>query len=584
MKLRLLLAAALLLSCLSAQAAAPIVALRPSLSRLGQTEAFAASSSIQIYAAKGETTACQVAVKAPAGGLTNLSVSVGGGIPSSVWVERYVQVAHGSWVGGQNRPLGPGWYADALQAGAWASLAAGVNCPFWVDVKIPAGQAAGDYSLPVTVTSDQGSATATINLRVWNFSLPVKPALRSCFRYDSMSKKLQPTRLLVEHRLQPRLVNPAHEASLLPLGFKMTHLGFWGCDDNSSPWAAPPTAAQVTAAKALHNPAVELYDYPADEISDSATHVTNLKKWAAVFHPKSVKMLVTMRPSAKLFNDGTGRSVVDIWVVLPKMYDDSKSLVAQALAKGDEVWSYNCNQQDDYSPKWLLDYAPINYRIQPGFINFSLGLTGILYWQCDYWSSDPWNNGEKWAGYPGEGMLVYPTKAGLPVATGADGVAPSMRLKWLRDGATDYDYLVLLAAQNPTLAKSIANRIGLNWTTWTRDPVALEAARIEMGAALSGGAPPPPPPPPPPPTDTLTVTAAVSPQAVKLQAAATDSLGHALTYAWSDGGVGGTFTGGTSSTPTYQPTPGAKTITISVTVTCSGGKTASAQIVLSVPG
>ena len=51
-----------------------------------------------------------------------------------------------------------------------------------------------------------------------------------------------------------------------------------------------------------------------------------------------------------------------------------------ALAKGDEVWSYNTEVQDPYSPKWEIDFAPINFRIQPGFINQSLHLTGLLYW------------------------------------------------------------------------------------------------------------------------------------------------------------------------------------------------------------
>ena len=38
----------------------------------------------------------------------------------------------------------------------------------------------------------------------------------------------------------------------------------------------------------------------------------------------------------------------------------------QALAKGDAVWSYNTLVQDAYSPKWEIDFDPINFRIQPG--------------------------------------------------------------------------------------------------------------------------------------------------------------------------------------------------------------------------
>src|SRR5690606_26710671 len=127
------------------------------------------------------------------------------------------------------------------------------------------------------------------------------------------------------------------------------------------------------------------------------------------------------------FDDGSGsgRSAVDTWVVLPKQYDANPGLVNQALQKGDEVWSYNALMQDQYSPKWQVDYAPINFRIQPGFINQSLGLSGLLYWKIDEWPADPWNNVQNMNiggyGYRGEGMLVYP---GAQV--GIAGVAPSM--------------------------------------------------------------------------------------------------------------------------------------------------------------
>ena len=72
------------------------------------------------------------------------------------------------------------------------------------------------------------------------------------------------------------------------------------------------------------------------------------------------------------------------------------------------------------------------------------------YWKVDRWNPDPWddvNNTGAFApghNYPGEGMLVYPgPDAGLV------GAAPSMRLKWLRDGVDDYDYVQLLRRTRP---------------------------------------------------------------------------------------------------------------------------------------
>ena len=194
-----------------------------------------------------------------------------------------------------------------------------------------------------------------------------------------------------------------------------------------------------------------------------------------------------MSPTPALYDDGsgTGRSAVDIWVLLPLMYDNSKNRVNEVLKKGDTVWSYNTLVQDAYSPKWLIDFDPVNFRIQPGFISQSLNLSGLLYWRIDKWPSDPWNDVNNAgtyssANYPGEGMLVYP---GQPV--GVDGVVASMRLKWLRDGVEDYEYVQLLKDLGKAdLAMQIARSVGPDWTNWTRDPNAIEAARQKLGEAI----------------------------------------------------------------------------------------------------
>jgi hypothetical protein len=77
-------------------------------------------------------------------------------------------------------------------------------------------------------------------------------------------------------------------------------------------------------------------------------------------------------------------------------------------------------------------------------------------------------------------MLVYP---GQPV--GVKGVVASMRLKWLRDGIEDYDYVQILKELGKTdLAMQIARSVGADWNNWTRDPSAIEAARQKLGEAI----------------------------------------------------------------------------------------------------
>jgi hypothetical protein len=182
---------------------------------------------------------------------------------------------------------------------------------------------------------------------------------------------------------------------------------------------------------------------------------------------------------------GSGRSAVDIWVVLPKLFEVTAPQIKEAIEKGDEVWSYNALAQDSYSPKWLINYAPINPRIQAGFLSQSLQLTGLMYWRIDRWSEDPWNDVNNVgdfssANFPGEGLLVYP---GADI--GLRGVAPSIRLKQLRDGVEDFEYVeILKRLGKKDLAFDAARGIAPNWRNWSHEPAALEATRRRLGQQI----------------------------------------------------------------------------------------------------
>ena len=251
--------------------------------------------------------------------------------------------------------------------------------------------------------------------------------------------------------------------------------------------SAAPSTSQLMATAASQKPGLYLYNYTADEIGNCTNLLQTIQQWGYNLHQAGIDNLITMKPIPQLYDDGSGsgRSAVDIWTLLPVMYDAAVSNVQYVLAKGDKAWSYNALVQDAYSPKWEIDFSPVNFRIQPGFISQSLGLSGLLYWRVDYWSSDPWNQVNN-AGYfssdnyPGEGMLVYPGST-----VGIQGVAPSMRLKWLRDGVEDYEYVELLKQQGYGVwALQVAADVGPDWANWAHDPTALESARIQLGQQL----------------------------------------------------------------------------------------------------
>jgi hypothetical protein len=497
---------------LPAAQANPLVWTAPSLHRVGMSEAPGSSAAVRLAAARGEYESFQIVASGASAGLSNVSVVVSdlrgpGGqiIPHTnftLYREKYMHVSSPSpnWKG-SNQPMAPGWYPDALipftdpdtgkpLSGARITavpfdVKTGANQPIWVDLFVPRSAEPGEYSGTYTVTSNQGNFTGSVSLKVWNFTLPSAPTLKSAFLFFQASS-LAAERELLRNKVSPLSTNPADQPLLMKEnGLSTTQTGpFSGADIGHCSMSSAPSVNQFKALAAAQQPGLMLYDYSADEIGHCSNLYPTIRQWASNMHQAGIKNLISMSPTSALYDDGsgTGRSAVDIWVLLPVMYDRSKSQVNEVLKKGDNVWSYNTLVQDAYSPKWEIDFDPVNFRIQPGFISQSLNLSGMLYWRVDKWPADAWenvNNAGTYASanYPGEGMLVYP---GGPV--GVKGVVASMRLKWLRDGVEDYDYVQILKELGKTdLAMQISRSVGPDWTNWTRDPNQIEAARQKLG-------------------------------------------------------------------------------------------------------
>jgi hypothetical protein len=496
--------------------AQPLVWVTPSLARTGPADPAGTGATAQIYAGRGEVQSFQVVIQAPYGGLNNVNFSVsnlagpgGAVIPYTAFTlyrEQYVYVNQGSvnWEG-TNQPLGAGWYADGLipfndpstgvpiQGAALEAVPFNLtwtnNQPIWVDLTVPRNATAGTYYGNYSVTSNQGNFTGTIALTVWNFTLPLQPTLKTAFSFWTADSTAAEEELL-RNKISPPSTTAGTQLSLMnTYGLGSANIPYGSGAKFGSCAALPaPTAAQFEAQAALEQPGLYLYGYTFDEITLCPGLFPLLQQWAYNMHQAGIRNLVTIAPNPLLYDDGsgTGRSAVDIWTMLPLEYQSDLSQIPVVLAKGDSIWSYNTLVQDSYSPKWQIDFAPINFRIQPGFISQSLGFTGLLYWRVDYWSSSPWtwvNNTGAFStnNYPGEGMLVYP---GAQV--GIAGVAPSMRLKWLRDGIQDYEYIAMLKnAGAGTWALGLAASMGPDWINWTRDVNALANVRQQLGQQLS---------------------------------------------------------------------------------------------------
>jgi Domain of unknown function (DUF4091) len=486
----------------------------PSLDRVGRTDSPKSASLVQLNAAKGEYESFQIIVSAPTDGLKNVNITVsdligvkGQVIPSkniTLYREHYVNVRKPSPQGkGTNQPLGSGWYADGLipfidpftlkppikgsLKAVPFNVAGKQNQPIWGDIFVPRKLRAGKYQGTYTVTADGTKTQGKIQLNVWNFELPLKPSLHSAFEFWTPQSRNGQIELL-KHKLMARRVKVEDERELISKwGLNSANLDMPSeMDIRTCKISLPPSVEKIRAAAKRRSPELFLYNYTADEIDSCPSMKDTVKKWARNLQAAGVYSAISMKPTPDLFSNGAGngRSAVDIWVLLPTMYDAAKANILQVMKRGNRVWSYNALVQDDYSPKWEIDFKPINYRIQPGFISQSLGLTGLLYWQNDLWTKDPWNDIQTYVSdgqnFPGEGMLFYP---GAQVGT--QEIVPSIRVKALRDGVEDYEYVqILKGLGRKDLAITLARKAGRDWRNWTQDTKVIESVRVEIGREI----------------------------------------------------------------------------------------------------
>ena len=182
---------------------------------------------------------------------------------------------------------------------------------------------------------------------------------------------------------------------------------------------------------------------------------------------------------------------------------------AEALRKklgpGKHVWwyqscsSHGCDQgpMDDvaieraYSgwASYMVDHpATLNRAMGP--LAFLAAVDGELYFDTTfaYTTQDPWKDVFAFGGN-GDGTFFYP---GTPEQVGGTTHIPidSLRLKHLRDGLEDYEYLVLAAQVDPALARRSVERLARSGYEINADPEIWDAVRATLSSILAGHAVP----------------------------------------------------------------------------------------------
>jgi hypothetical protein len=419
---------------------------------------------------------------------------------------------------------------------------------FWVDVFVPTTAAGGDYRGAYRVTA-QGARTVRIpvTLTVWDFALPPTPTfvtefgspverLRAYYREraaagiepepsDWPAIEEQCDRLLSDHRFNavpPRelltpqerpggaFVIPADKVSALREFVDRFHVNGLETPHPDTVVKDPVgergrlrawLAAFDQAARELDRPQVVLYTYLKDE-PNSLEDYRYVRKWGrAVREAKSVvKVLVVEQPwtspgqwhADSSWGDLYG--AVDIWCPLFSLHRPECSAKRQALSE--TIWTYTALCQMEPTPWWQIDFPLLNYRI-PAWMAWADGMKGLLYWGglC-YWAetADPWTQvpyfSEKGAArsdpnapvFNGDGSLVYPARA-----VGFDGIAPSIRLKALRDAIEDYEYLAIAERLGRgDEARRIVRSLAPSFFEWDGDPSAYEKARASLAKLIAG--------------------------------------------------------------------------------------------------
>ncbi|HTA60622.1 MAG TPA: DUF1573 domain-containing protein, partial [Candidatus Baltobacteraceae bacterium] len=498
----------------------------PSLNRVGKTDPAGTLSSIALSGARGETVDTQVVVQGPAGGLANVNVSAtaltgpnGVTIPASnvtLYREYYLAVTGtASYGGGSNPPLGSGTYAEPLipfndpETGAAlcsssatlkacnASVSAGQNQPYWIDISIPHGASnspAGTYTGSVTISSSQGSATIPVSLTVWNFELPMQPSELSLWTlWPPASGNTTTTlaRALMRNKVMGWYDAAGNASSdVTNMGLNRSGLDSYyyiGIQCNGG-YSSIPSTSQINTAAANFPAGLDLDFYMADELNGCTGDYSPINTLAANAHAanRSVKTMLTLNAT-----DPNLYGSVDHWVLL----DSLQKWPTLPFTAGGDLWSYtSCNAGYGNTPEWMVDYPPINERIQAGFLNFAQGATGLLYYRADGWTAGnaigSWDNVDTTAcgsglGRPGDGIFVYP-----PAPIASTESAPGIRLKAIRDGIQDYEYAQMLKnlGQLGTVDTTLLP-IATSWSNWSHDPNALLNARTQLGQLLHQLAP-----------------------------------------------------------------------------------------------
>ena len=375
----------------------------------------------------------------------------------------------------------------------------------WAEVLVPERARPGLYQGEVTITEgDRPLATVAVRLRVRDFALPSTPSLRSAFGFSvdvacraHLGKRFcdddaaaapfveRYTRAALDHRVTlmspyytlptggrwaefDRVTGPFLDGrgrTALP-GARLTTLRSGYRRDADPGWTEGRTAEARLHVQSREWPG-RLFDFVFDE---PRACVPEVPARASAAHAAGVRTLVTT-DLERIEGCGWAGQVDIACPVVNHLHrkergDDARSERPRydrfLSVKGKELWwyqscmSHGCHperscgpeQEDDPQsgyPSYAIDASAMQARAME-WLSFSYDVTGELYYETVAQLDTAWRpDGLCGFGGQGDGTLFYP---GLPSVIGGRTAVPveSIRLKMIREGMEDHEYLKLLAA------------------------------------------------------------------------------------------------------------------------------------------
>ena len=475
-----------------------------------------------------------------------------GGADLTLYRETYLNITSPSFA-----TSGPGLWPDGLvpdldeiahekRAAFPMTVPAHQARALWADIHIPTDAPAGLYSGAVQVTGDSGlTATVQVTLTVAPFTLPSTASLSTAFLISTQNVCLAHTgdpgcwgdtglqnsllsryaQMALEHRVtlanlwtmpHPGEGWEAYDANAKPLMNGTTAARLPGAQATSLEYQGPQDVASYAAFQAhlvAQGWLSRAFDYTGDEppINSSFVDIHNRAALVRRGAPGLNTLVTTSQWNAAYYgilNDVDNLTPVVNWldgVDFPYLGDQRAAYSSfLGAASRRQLWTYQscmsqgCNNGSRVPensatagwPTYLVD-APAARNRSMEWMSFLEHVHGELYYDTALSLPTAFSDQRQFNGN-GDGNLFYP---GTSATIGGDSDVPvaSIRMKLLRMGLQDFEWLKRVASDDPAFATAVAQALIPNAWEGTNDGAAFERAKLQLVSRLNEllGAPAP---------------------------------------------------------------------------------------------